>query len=198
VTDSPELGPPPVAHFDDADPIKHDPTAQIAVDQSPSKTLITSDSISDFDATRFFANLETRKRRRETTFSRNTNDGTNTDCETEKPGSVNSTRSLSEQPIKQGAKRKLSSRDEDEAVDHPLPEKNRDDSRFNRRIDTQDSSTQQQNSRGAVSVTGGKASGHTEAIVKPLAGARDRAKSSVISDATSFRKALGESECMTP
>lgn len=58
--DSPELGPPPIAHFEDGDPTKFDPSED---DLNPSKTLIPEDDIQSS----MFANLETRKRRRETT-----------------------------------------------------------------------------------------------------------------------------------
>lgn len=58
--DSPELGPPPIAHFEGGDPTKFDPGE---VDVQPGKTPFAEDDIPPA----MFANLETRKRRRETT-----------------------------------------------------------------------------------------------------------------------------------
>lgn len=97
--DSPELGPPPIAHFEDGDPTKPDPTRD---DVHSTKPLISEDDMQPA----MFANLETRKRRRETTNLRKTvslpmdsHDVENPDA-TEQP-------TLTRKSLKSGAKRKL-------------------------------------------------------------------------------------------
>lgn len=65
IVDSPELGPPPIAHFEDGDPTKFDPSGD---DVHSRKTHISEDDMQPA----MFANLETRKRRRETTNLRET------------------------------------------------------------------------------------------------------------------------------
>lgn len=97
--DSPELGPPPIAHFEDGDPTKFDPSED---NLHPSKILITEDDIQPS----IFANLETRKRRRETTNLRDTislgmdSDDVKHPITAEQP-------SLIRKSLKSGAKRKL-------------------------------------------------------------------------------------------
>lgn len=97
--DSPELGPPPIAHFEDGDPTKFDPSED---DIYPSKPLIPEDEIQPA----MFANLETRKRRRETTNLRETV-SLGIDSEDLKYSTTTEQPSLIRKSLKSGAKRKL-------------------------------------------------------------------------------------------
>lgn len=97
--DSPELGPPPIAHFENGDPTKFDPSGENVQSEKPH---IAEDGM----PTAMFANLETRKRRRETsnlreTISRGT-DSHHLENSTamEQPTSMRNS-------LKSGAKRKL-------------------------------------------------------------------------------------------
>jgi hypothetical protein len=113
VNDSPDLGPPPVARFQDDEPIKFDPSAgrspEEAVDDSP-----TADAIPPA----LSINLETRRKRRDSQrleikripISETTPDNTDTE-------SVQGPETK-ERP-RAGAKRKLSVRDDDELLSKP-------------------------------------------------------------------------------
>lgn len=105
ITDSPDLGPPPVAHFEQGDPIKFDPSPEESSGQIPS-----ADAEEAHPA--LSANLETRKKRRESSHRRE--GGTsraNLDCI--KAQSSKEAVGVS-QPLKSGAKRKLNVREEGE------------------------------------------------------------------------------------
>lgn len=98
--DSPELGPPPIAHFENGDPTKLDPSG---ADVQSEKPHIAEDGM----PTAMFANLETRKRRRETSNLRETIISRESDSHhlenftaTEQPTSMRNS-------LKSGAKRKL-------------------------------------------------------------------------------------------
>ena len=97
--DSPELGPPPIAHFEDGDPAKFGPSAD---DVHPSNPLIPEDDIQPA----MFANLETRKRRRETTNLRETV-SLGIDSDDLKYSTTIEQPSLMRKSLKSGAKRKL-------------------------------------------------------------------------------------------
>lgn len=96
--ESPDLGPPPVAHFDEGDPIKFDAKQ----DQSDAK-----EELENLQQQMLSANLETRKKRRENPHQReyNRREGStgvkNQTLPFEKP---------SGQILKSGAKRKLTAR----------------------------------------------------------------------------------------
>ena len=104
---SPELGPPPIAHFDDGDPVKRDP----ALSKLPSPSKTASDD-QDLSSEPGFANLETRRKRRESTFAK---DAEETGHVPETPAlkpSVKVNTPAPSQILKIGAKRKLSVRDD--------------------------------------------------------------------------------------
>lgn len=114
VTDSPDLGPPPVAHFEEGDPIKFDLTK----DRSP-----RDESAEGTEEVRpkFSANLETRKKRRESSHRRD-GDGKYGDRDSNKGIASTATGVPASQHVKSGAKRKLNVRDDDDqaaGVDEP-------------------------------------------------------------------------------
>lgn len=107
-TDSPDLGPPPVAHFEEGDPIKFDPS------QDETSRKESAESTEEAHP-KLSVNLETRKKRRESSHRREV------DVENGKPDSTTSTASKTtavstSQPLKSGAKRKLNVRDDDQAA----------------------------------------------------------------------------------
>ena len=104
-TDSPDLGPPPVAHFEEGDPIKFDPTQN----QAPRNA---STEGTEEVQPKPLANLETRKKRRESSHRRDVDLNANADS-TKSTASI-ATNLPTSQPLKSGAKRKLNVRDDDE------------------------------------------------------------------------------------
>ena len=104
-TDSPDLGPPPVAHFDEGDPIKFDPTQEL----SPGEGV--ADGTEEAQP-KLSANLETRKKRRESSHRRDV--GTkNTNVDSNRYTASTAAATTVIQPLKSGAKRKLNARDDD-------------------------------------------------------------------------------------
>ena len=122
LTDSPDLGPPPIAHFEEGDPIKFDAS-------DPRRASEDSTSATGPSDPPLPANLETRRRRRESSHSRDTLSRALTP-EVAKP--VCTTQDFADpgQPVTTGAKRKLNARDEDE---QPVKELERDDRQFERK-----------------------------------------------------------------
>ena len=97
--DSPELGPPPIAHFEDGDPTKFDPGGDDAQSRKPH---ISEDDMQPA----LFANLETRKRRRETTNLRDII-SRGMDSHDLEHSTTSDQSTLIKKPLKSGAKRKL-------------------------------------------------------------------------------------------
>ena len=123
LADSPELGPPPVAHFEAGDPIEFDANQQ----GSPRKARLEGAGRID---PALLVNLETRRKRRESSqLVDDTVAGSINPRKTQQeeiPG-----HSRSEPTLKSGAKRKFSAREDDEykeAPDAPL----KDDFQYNR------------------------------------------------------------------
>ncbi|KAL9124111.1 MAG: hypothetical protein Q9217_006526 [Psora testacea] len=115
-TDSPDLGPPPIAHFDEGGPIKFDPTIENHSSAEPAMNA-------------FPANLENRKKRRESFHQKEPSrrrDGTDLE------GCIISAawKAAPASPLKTGAKRKLNIKEED---NRPIIDSGKDDFRFNRR-----------------------------------------------------------------
>ena len=110
VTDSPDLGPPPVAHFEEGDPIKFE----------HNQVKRTASEATDELQPSLSANLETRRKRRESSHHLETS-----------RAAIADTNSGTGQPLKSGAKRKLNARDDEDPVEKISSEK--DDFRFNRR-----------------------------------------------------------------
>ena len=122
LTDSPDLGPPPVAHFEEGDPIKFDA-------QDSRRVSIDSGSVTKSSDPPLSANLETRRKRRESNYAKDTSSKL---ISQEAAKSVNGSQICadSSQPVKAGAKRKLNVRDEDE---QPVKEVEEDDFPFERK-----------------------------------------------------------------
>lgn len=123
-TDSPDIGPPPVAHFEEGDPIKFDPLQdRSSAEGSAESTMETQPKLS--------ANLETRRKRRESSHRRDV-DVKNTNVNfTKSTASIGTAMPMS-QPLKSGAKRKFSIRDDD-GEPAVVDESGKQDFQFNRR-----------------------------------------------------------------
>jgi hypothetical protein len=169
-TDSPDLGPPPIAHFEEGDPIKfdHNQTALSRKDVSPN---------AEEEHPPLPANLETRKKRRESAHHLETSRSATTD-----------TTSTTGQPLKTGAKRKLNTRDDDDPAEK-INEK--DAFRFNRK---HVASTMVENSLEADE----KGKSIIRKVSQDLATvremSRDKSKEAPLIAITTARKALGPSE----
>ena len=107
VTDSPDLGPPPVAHFDEGDPIKFDPKPERPSGKTASGSREQSRPLP--------ANLETRKKRRESSHHRDTGDK-KFNMQASEETAPRDSGAVKGQPLKTGAKRKLNVRDEEEEM----------------------------------------------------------------------------------
>ena len=107
-TDSPDLGPPPVAHFEEGDPIKFNPNQTQVNPRGPAESI-------EENETEFLANLETRKKRRESSHRRD-GDVKNASFGSSKDIPSVATAMPTSQPLKSGAKRKLNIRDEESAA----------------------------------------------------------------------------------
>ena len=117
-TDSPELGPPPVAVFEEGDPIKFTHVPERASTQVDSDT-----------AAKLSSNLETRRKRRESFHQRNPSSQSQiTDLDTREL--VFDGKAATVQALKPGAKRKLNMRDED---DQPRADTGKDEFRYLRK-----------------------------------------------------------------
>ena len=100
-TDSPDLGPPPVAHFDEGDPIKFDATQRL----SPESTEDAPQRLS--------VNLETRKRRRESSHQIDVG-AKNSNIDSHEYTASTATAMAPSQPMKPSTKRKFNARDDGE------------------------------------------------------------------------------------
>ena len=125
MTDSPDLGPPPVAHFDEGDPIKFDSKSERSISRA------LSESTEGLQPT-LPANLETRKKRRESSHHRDIGEQKSTAKSSQEATSRDSGVATG-QPLKSGAKRKLNVRDEE---DQPVRSDNQEKEtfQFSRRI----------------------------------------------------------------
>jgi len=106
ITDSPDLGPPPVAHFEDGDPIKFDSSNEKPEVEGPSGN---ADEVQPM----LSANLETRKKRRESSHHRDAGDR-NSNAKPSQEATQKDPTATIDQPLKSGAKRKLHVRDEED------------------------------------------------------------------------------------
>ena len=100
-TDSPDLGPPPIAHFDEGDPIKFDTTQKI------------SPEITEEAQPKSSVNLEARKRRRESSHQIDVG-MKNANIDSHEYTASISTAMAPTQLMKPSTKRKLSARDDDD------------------------------------------------------------------------------------
>lgn len=98
VTDSPDLGPPPVGHFEDGEPGALDQPRELdQEDETTQRTL--------------FANLETRKRRRETTSIVQTMTHGANDAQPHEPQMAVAETTRPIEPFKSGAKRTMTAKE---------------------------------------------------------------------------------------
>ena len=168
-TDSPDLGPPPVAHFEEGDPIKFDHN------QAASLQKTTSEAADDVNPT-LFSNLETRKKRRESSHH----------LETSRP-KITDTLSSTAQPLRSGAKRKLNARDDEE----PVEKISEDDFRFNRRNAASTGENGSEIDKMGQSIL--QKVSQDLATVKEMS--RDKSKIAPLVATMTARKALGPSKC---
>lgn len=104
VSESPDIGPPPVAHFEDTDPIKFDANSELAESRR---------DIQGEDDAQLPPNLERRKKRRESSGSKGLS-SLSSASEVSSEGMI-----LGKPSFKSGAKRKFNARDDDESVIAP-------------------------------------------------------------------------------
>ena len=125
MTDSPDLGPPPVAHFDEGDPIKFDPKPERSISRTSSESTEGSQPTLP-------ANLETRKKRRESSHHRDIGEQKST-AKSSQEATSRDPDVATGQPLKSGAKRKLNVRDEE---DQPVrsDDQEKETFQFNRKI----------------------------------------------------------------
>ena len=116
ISDSPDLGPPPIAHFEEGDPIKFESRQ----DHLPIPDLSADD---EEDHPKLSVNLETRKRRRESFHRRGEEFGISNHSSSKDSSSREAETTV--QSLKSGAKRKLNVRDETE-IETPDPRDDRD------------------------------------------------------------------------
>ena len=115
LTDSPDLGPPPIAHFEEGEAVKLETDPQSL--RSPSKQATPAELTKD---------LESRRRRRESIHRGGANGENHTIPEQGQNEEEDSTRSIG---LKTGSKRKLNTRDSEQ---EQLPQSSNDGGRFNR------------------------------------------------------------------
>lgn len=173
-TDSPDLGPPPIAHFEEGDPIKFDHNQAVLSRKDAS-------GIAEEEQPQLSANLETRKKRRESAHH----------LETSRP-STTATTSTTGQPLKSGAKRKLNARDDDDPEER-ITEK--DAFCFNRKnvAPTIVENSLEADEKGKSIIQ--KVS-QDLATVREMS--RDKSKEAPLTVTTTARKALGPSEFTSP
>ncbi len=169
-TESPDLGPPPIAHFEEGNPIKfgHNQAALSKTDACDSAEVVHPP---------LSANLETRKKRRESSHH----------LETSRPVTTDTSSTMG-QPLKSGAKRKLNARDDDDPMEKSSE---KDAFRFNRK---NVASTVGENSLEADK----KGQSIIQKVSQDLATvremSRDKSREAPLVTTTTARKALGPSE----
>ena len=185
LADSPDLGPPPVSRFNEEDPVKHDSKQESSPDGAGR----------DMPPEMLFPNLETRRKRRESSIGRDRS-------QLNPPEPLNNLQKpkpfvppIIAQPFKSGAKRKLSTRDEDERVSIPAAT-DEDGFRFNRRAEDlrelgRADADHQTSSAGDASTSKVVDQAFT-AIGSALPYHRDKARDAA-AIITATRRALGES-----
>ncbi|KAL8645366.1 MAG: hypothetical protein Q9210_006740 [Variospora velana] len=124
--DSPDLGPPPIAHFEAGDPIKFETTHH----ESPRKERAESAGVLN---PALLANLETRRKRRESSRQGENGGSEPKDLHTIQQEQVGGT-SRPEHTLKSGAKRKFSAREDEQPEIHSVSERD-DDFKYNRALE---------------------------------------------------------------
>ena len=179
--DSPDLGPPPIAHFDDGDPVKQDGGYEVSLESNSS----------DLGSSLAFTNLETRRKRKETTFSKEAAADTTSSIPTSLEDTSTPIGTISSQPLKLGAKRKLSVRD-DEEHNHASATAVKDDFRFNRRAEVSNKPIRDEVSGGGLVICKKAPQDPTSAR-----GDTNERTREISTKSTSGRKALEESKRST-
>ena len=182
VTASPDLGPPPLAHFDEGDPIKFDPKPENLSTKTKSESREQSRALP--------ANLETRKKRRESSHHRDTGDK-RLNIQDSEHTAAGDTGAVKGQPLKTSAKRKLDVRDEEELMGKPD-----DKEMFHFRSRTADSRTSES---AAAKPTMVRASKHSkervnQAAIASMQTRKDKAAEAPTTTSITNRKALGPSK----
>lgn len=116
MSDSPDLGPPPVVRYDMGDPVKNSP--------SPSRTRDLRAEYQEEEPRDPFINLETRKKRRSSIFSKDAEKAKSQDAksDTDQPDLINEDKDAvisAVRMVKVGGKRKLEMREDDEVARMP-------------------------------------------------------------------------------
>lgn len=182
--DSPDLGPPPVAHFEEGDPIKFDAGKRV---EEPTP------DIGEEIPQALSANLETRRKRRESSHSGDLGRAQKTEPSAAQRGNdlLTTSSAGSSQPLKSGAKRKLSVREDEEHTDALNPVE-KEVFRFHRRNTP---SSAPENPRTSASKLADLVSNK---VTQDLAAARGTSRSTTRETAcvtvTSTRPALGPSK----
>lgn len=181
VTDSPDLGPPPVAHFDEGDPIKFDP--------KPERTSTKTTSGLREQSRPLPANLETRKKRRESSHHRDTGDKRLNMQDSEETTSRDSG-AVKGQPLETSAKRKLDVRDEEEQMSRS------DQEMFHFRSKTADLRTSESTAAKSTTTRTSKHSKErvNQAAVPSTQARKDKATEAPTTTSITNRKALGPSK----
>ena len=177
LTDSPDLGPPPVAHFEEGDPINFDGRGSRRASRSITLSTDPRDPLLP-------ANLETRRRRRESTHSKDT---ASRDVDAGPDKLLNTTTAIEapSQPLKAGAKRKWNGKDEGE---HPSKELEKDHFQFSRKEAT--ASVGEKFSRSAAQKLSERPPSRTDRV-------REASKESSTAITSSSRRALGPKSANT-
>ena len=187
-TDSPDLGPPPVAHFDEGDPIKFDPTQQLSPREG-------STGSTEEVQPKLSANLETRKKRRESSHRLDVG-VKNVSVDSNGYAASMATAMPAGQPVKSSAKRKLSVHDDDDQptiIDEPRKQDPQLNCRGPERRTSDDVLTRPMLS-GAIKEAGERA---PEAAMprNPGKDVKDKASGASAMVVATGRRALGPSKC---
>ncbi|KAI9778742.1 MAG: hypothetical protein M1835_004852 [Candelina submexicana] len=180
--DSPDLGPPPIAHFEEEDPIKFDPG------QRGTESGLGLDGVHEVH----MANLETRKKRRDSAtipdFKRASRFEPRAGQSMEP--STTTAQEASEQPLRVSAKRKLDVRDLEDRSG-PTRSTAGDDFPFQRNASTSTSSTEKQEQENLTTAVSGVSTKITQDLAAARGVKREKAKSGNHVTAAPGRKALG-------
>lgn len=193
VTDSPELGPPPVAHFEEGDVVNFDPARRSAP---------PTDAEAGPAQHPMFANLETRRKRRESTNMAKTNVHGTTDpqsFESDASSSADVAASVVVQPLRSSAKRKFNATEEENKSSSETTEKSsqvESDFIFSRSTQVMADSNKSVPAKSTALKKGdGLQLNHTASQESTTEeAARDRKAKEIVAETMNNRKALGPSK----
>jgi len=184
ITDSPDLGPPPVAHFEQGDPIKFDPGQNEPLRQD---WIVNAEESNQ----NLSANLETRKKRRESSHRRNGDVG-RSNPDSARISSAKEALGV-DQPLKSGAKRKLNVRDDGET---PEPIENRDNNGELSNSRGVELTTSERGDAKPITTKASKSINSKASLARPLSTqvGKEKPIDAPASSMSSNRKALGPSK----